>query len=409
MTFQTTKIQALIAEIDAVLSKDSKSRFGWLVGDGNADRQMLERVRQHLQKWQEQLTIVQATGGEAQVAEITSYQILFEQADAESDRLLLSESLQTDIASMQQQRQALLNEIQQLQQQRKALIDPQVLLFERQEIVTKFSQSLINRLQEIVNQQLAETIEKIQAVELPNEDVETSLKQKTESPKLEFIELEKTVINPQLELITASVEPLPYAGVELTTTISDKIEITDLIPLQLKENDTISALTDLIKNPNVTTASPDLIEGTGVIPALTNLIENAPKTTALLEEDLLTNELAEPTPKVDIWLGNNIVEQLNEDFSDVEGVEQPDVQPPEVIIEPINDATDSIDLDLAAAVEQEQEKINAAIPEHILAEFEDLFGDSSNSSIAVINPELKPEETPESVTNQESLESEKKN
>lgn len=383
MTFQTTKIQALIAEIDAVLSKDSKSRFGWLVGDGNTDRQMLERVRQQLQKWQEQLTIVQATGGETQVAEITSYQILFEQTDAESERVLLAESLQTDIASLQQQRQALLNEIQQLQLKRKALIDPQLLLVEQQEIVREFSQALINRLQETVNQQLAETLEEIPAVEVLEEEVATSLEQKTESPKLEFIGLEKTAINSQLELITTSMKPLPYAGVELPIEITEKLENADFSTSHLKQNDTISALTDLIENAGVTSASP--------------------------EEDLLTNELADPKPKVDLWLGNNIVEQLNEDLSDLEIVEQLDVPPPAEIIEPINQVTNSIDLDLAAAVEQEQEKINAAIPEHILAEFEDLFGDSNNSSMAAINAELTPEQTPETLTNQESVESEKKN
>ncbi|MGA9378397.1 MAG: hypothetical protein WBV73_06465, partial [Phormidium sp.] len=188
MTFQTAKIQALIAEIDAVLSKDSKSRFSWLVGDGNADRQMLERVRQQLQRWQEQL-IVQGTGGETQAAEIASYQILFEQTDAEGDRALLPESLQTEIALLQKQRQVLLNQIQQLEQQQQGLIDPE-LLIEQQQIVTEFSQTLINRLQSTVNQQLAETLEKIQAVQLINETAVTSLQQETESVKPEFIGLE---------------------------------------------------------------------------------------------------------------------------------------------------------------------------------------------------------------------------
>jgi len=283
---------------------------------------------------------------------------------------------------LQQQRQVLLTQIQQLQQQRQVLINPEILV-EQQQIVTEFSQSLINRLQETVNQQLAETLEKIQPVQLPNEDTETSWEQETESPKPEFIVLEKTAINPQLEFIPASVEPLPYAGVELTVGISEKLEDADFVTSQLEQNDTISALTDLIKDAAVTTASS--------------------------EEDLLTTELAVTKSKVDLELENNIVEQLNEDLSDLEVVEQLDVQAPEDIIEIITDATDSIDLDLAAAVEQEQERINAAIPEHILAEFEDLFGDSNNSSIPLINEELKPEETSESVTNQEPAKSEKKN
>ncbi|MGA9382330.1 MAG: hypothetical protein WBV73_26520, partial [Phormidium sp.] len=190
-----------------------------------------------------------------------------------------------------------------------------------------------------------------------------------------------TAIDPQLELITAAAEQFPYAGVELIPEIIEKPQNTDFVTSQLKQNDTISALTDLIEDVAVNTASP--------------------------EEDLLTNDLAVTKPKVDLWLGNNIVEQLNEDLSDLEEVEQPDVQPPEDIIETITDTTDSIDLDLAAAVEHE--KINAAIPEDILAEFEDLFGDTNNSSIVVSNVELKPEETPESVTNQESVDSEKKN
>ena len=380
MSFQTAKIQALIAEIDAVLSKDSKSRFSWLVGDGSSDRQMLERVRQQLQKWQEQLTIVQVTGRETQTAEIASYQILFEESDTEGDRELLSESLQTEVALLQQKRQVLLNEIQQLQQQQQALIDPEVLV-EQQQFVAEFSQELINRLQETVNQQLAETLEKIQAVQFLNEQGKTSLNQESEPPKREFIGLEKTAIDPQLEFITASVEPFPYAGVELAPQIIEKQQNVDFVTAELQPNDTISALTDLIKDVPVTSGLP--------------------------EEDLLTTELAEPKQKVDLWLGNEIVEQLNEDLSDLEAVEQPNVQPAEVMIKTTSDATDSIDLDLAAAVEQE--KINAAIPEHILAEFEDLFGDANNSLMTASNVELKPEETPESLTNQVSVEPEKKN
>ncbi|MFB2836702.1 hypothetical protein [Floridanema evergladense] len=382
MTFQTAKIQALIAEIDAVLSKDSKSRFGWLVGDGNPDRQMLERVRQQLQKWQEQLIIIQATGEETQAAEITSYQILFGQADREGDRVILSESLQTEIALLQQQRQLLLNEVQQLQRQRQALINPDVLVAQQQ-IFTEFSQALIERLQETVKQQLAETLEKIPAVQLPEAEVETSLKQETVSAKLEFIGLETMAINPQLELLAAAIEPLPYAGVELTGLISEKLEnAKDSITLPSKQNDTISALTDLIQEANLTTALP---------------------------EDLLTNELPDTKAKVDLWLGDNIVEQLKEDLSDLEEVEPLNVQPLEDLKETITNATDSIELDLAAAVEQEQEKINAAIPEHILAEFEDLFGDSNSSSVAASNIESKPEELPEIGTKQEPVEPEKKN
>ncbi|HEY9299766.1 MAG TPA: hypothetical protein VIQ31_26075 [Phormidium sp.] len=387
MTFQTAKIQALIAEIDAVLSKDSKSRFGWLVGEGNCDRQMLERVRQQLQKWQEQLIIQQGTGAQTQVAEIASYQILFEQTDAEAteishinDFALLMESFQGEIALLQQQRQALLNEIQQLQQKRQALINPETSV-QQQQIITEFSQALISRLQETVNQQVAETLEKIQAVQLPEENTQTSLRQEIELQRPEFIGLELTAINPPLEFIIAPVQPLPYAGVELSKGISETQQKSDFITSQIEQNDTISALTDLIENVAETTASP--------------------------EEDLLTTELSASKPKVDLWLGNNIVEQLNEDLSDLEGVEQTDIQTPEDIIKTTNEATDSIDSDLAAAVEQE--KFNAAIPEHILAEFEDLFGDANNSSIKSDSAELETEETSESVTNQEPVELEKKN
>lgn len=382
MTFQTVKIQALIAEIDAVLSKDGKSRFGWLVGEGNADRQMLERVRHQLQKWQEQLTIIQATSTESPITEISSYQILFEQADAEDDRALLSESLQTEVVLLQQQRQELLNEIAQLQQQRKSLVSPEVLV-EQQQIVAEFSQTLLDRLQETVNQQLAKTLEKIQAFQLTEEPVETSLDQETESAQLEFISSETTEFNLRSEFISAG-EPLPYAGVELT--IESKKQVlgnSDFVTPQLMENDTISALTDLIVNIPETTASP--------------------------EEDLLTTELANTKPNVDLWLGNNLVDQLNEELSDLEIMVQPDIQPLEEVQETVDhNATDSIDLDLTAAVE-EQEKNNTAIPEDILAEFEDLFGDNNNTTVLVSNLETNPEKNPVLATNQETVESEKKN
>ncbi|OKH32763.1 hypothetical protein NIES2119_25395 [[Phormidium ambiguum] IAM M-71] len=381
MTFQTVKIQALIAEIDAVLSKDGKSRFGWLVGEGNADRQMLERVRHQLQKWQEQLTIIQATGTESAIAEISSYQILFEQADAEDDRALLSESLQTEVALLQQQRQELLNEIAQLQQQRKSLVSPEILV-EQQQIVAEFSQTLLDRLQETINQQLTETLEKIQAVQLTEELLETSLNQETESAQPEFIIPEISEVNPRSKLINA-VGPLPYAGVELTLKSREQVlENKDFVSSQLIHNDTISALTDLIVN--------------------------VPETTASLEEDLLTTELANTKPNVDLWLGNNLVDQLNEELSDLEIAIQPDIQTTEEVKETVEDATDSIDLDLAAAVE-EQEKNNTTIPEDILAEFEDLFGDNNNTTVVVSNLEPNPEKNPVLATNQETLEPEKKN
>ncbi|MFB2936822.1 hypothetical protein ACE1B6_16355 [Aerosakkonemataceae cyanobacterium BLCC-F154] len=384
MTFQTAKIQALIAEIDAVLSKDSKSRFSWLVGDGSSDRQMLQRVRQQL----EQLARLQATGGKTEVAEIASYQVLFEQGDVEGDRSVSSESLQTEIDLLQQQRQELLNEIDRLQQQRKVLINPEILV-EQQQIITEFSQELINRFQSTVNQQLAETLEKIQPVQLPEAAEETSSNQETESPELEFIGLETTIIDPELESIAASAEPFPYAGVELPSAIRGKLENKDSVRSQLEPNDTISALTDLIEGLAVNTELP--------------------------EEDLLTTESTIPQAKVDFWLGDNIAEQLNEELSDLEIVEQPEpepeFQPSEEVRETIGDVsedlTDSIDLDLTAAVEQE--KINSAIPEHILAEFEDLFGDTNNLASAETNPELELEKSPELVTKQEPVESEKKN
>jgi hypothetical protein len=385
MTFQTAKIQALIAEIDAVLSKDSKSRFSWLVGEANCDRQMLERVRQQLQKWQEQLIILQGKDSEAQVGEIASYQILFEPTDTAAefsqinDPAQLSESLHRDIARLQQQRQVLLNEIQQLQQNRQDLINPETSV--QEQIISEFSQELMTRLQETVNQQLAETLEKIQAVQLAEENAETSFKEETELPKPEFIGLEVIDSNPQLEFITAPVQAFPYAGAELPRGIIEPGENSNLIFLAIDQNDTISALTDLIEDVATTSASP--------------------------EEDLLTSESLEANAKVDLWLENNVVEQLNEDLFGLEGVTATDIEPPEDIEETTDDSTDSIDLDLAAAVEQE--KINGTIPEHILAEFEDLFGDSNNSSIAANGEELEAEETPESLTEKEPVELEKKN
>jgi hypothetical protein len=377
MTFQTAKIQALIAEIDAVLSKDSKSRFGWLVGEANFDRQMLERVRQQLQKWQEQLIILQGTDSEAEVGEIASYQILFAPTDTESTPGLLLESLQKEIALLQQQRQVLLKEIQQLQQQKK-LANPETSV--QQQVIAEFSQELMNRLQETVNQQVAETLDKMQAVQLTEDNAETSFKQEPELQRPEFIELESRGIDPQLELITAPVQPFPYAGAELSRLIVEKQENLDLIASEINPNDTISALTDLIEDMATSTVPPD--------------------------EDLLSTDLAEK-PKVDLWLGNNIVDQLNEDLSGLEGVEPTEISLPEDREEQIDETTDNIDLDLAAAVEEE--KSNRTIPEHILAEFEDLFGDSNNSLTASDNENLLAEQTPELQISQEPVELKKKN
>ena len=160
-------IQALIADIDSILPK-SDARLPWSkLGDVARERQVLERVRRYLVSQQQNFN---ATAPEsprpttpAQQQPVVQ-QIVQTVTQEVNERLTdLLQPLHSDVESLRQQREALVQEIRQLEQKRQR-ID---LLNQRdavqQQIISEFSQRLIHRCTESLTQQLAQILANFEA------------------------------------------------------------------------------------------------------------------------------------------------------------------------------------------------------------------------------------------------------
>jgi len=407
VTLQTAQIQALIAEIDAVLSKDSKSRFGWLVGEDTPEqRRVLELVRDHLQKWQKELA--SETG-------ITNLRILFDEShtgpgefyprdlnEIEDLQTKLLEQLQSEIVALERRKKALLTEIYQLEQKRQNSGLPETSPAKQQQLITEFSQELIGRLQEAVNQEVTDILAKIKAEQPLNQE---EIQSQVTELQTEGLNWSKLPQKPEEESLIPSAEPLPYAGVELSREMLQKLQ-EDEFDWQESETE-LTDLTEIFAPEDEDEVAAD-IPPSDIISALTDLIQDQEQILISTEENLLVVGESEKS-KIDLWVSGNIVEELNEDLTSLEGIDSVDIQEPEEedVLPTIVEVTNSIELDLAAAVEQE--KITFPIPEHILVEFDDLFGDSDLSITPLDSLGLESETTPLSVSDSDAVEAEKKN
>lgn len=174
MTVQNEQIQALIAEIDDVLGKASP-RLPWVMsGEVSRLRRLLEKVRSFLVSLQAQdptrksiSALAPARGTRtplpaspaASARDSLQQQVM--QSVLQDLHTSLVEPLHLEVQILQQQRQDLVYEIRQLEQQRQqSLLEQQQAA--HQQLITEFLQSLRDRLQDTLTDQVAQTLSRLE-------------------------------------------------------------------------------------------------------------------------------------------------------------------------------------------------------------------------------------------------------
>ncbi len=154
-------IQSLIADIDGILPQ-AGTRLPWSKpGDVALQRRVLERVRSYLVALQQNLTEAPEqrpvpTNPEQQVVVQQIVQAVTQEMDAL--RADLMQPLQADLEVLRQQRASLVQEIRELERTKQQTELANQRYTTQQQIISEFSQALINRCSESVRQQLSEIL-----------------------------------------------------------------------------------------------------------------------------------------------------------------------------------------------------------------------------------------------------------
>ena len=159
MTSQTDQIQTLIQEIDEVLSKASP-RLPWVMSAEAAEqRKVLEQTRRSLLSLQQQIDAAPPSEIVPVVSEESAQQVL--QAFLQEMNYLRSSMLQplrADIERLNRERDYLSKDIQQLQEERQQLRLQGDVAASQQQMLDSFLTALMNRLQESLSSQIAQTL-----------------------------------------------------------------------------------------------------------------------------------------------------------------------------------------------------------------------------------------------------------
>lgn len=150
-------IQSLIADIDSILLK-ADARLPWSKpGEVAKERLVLERVRSYLISQYQNLM---AASNELAVSappvqqEVVSQLVQAVSQEMSAVRANLILSLQADVEALYQQRESLVKEIQQLEQNRQQIVSGRQPGTLEQQMLSEFSQRLINRCTESLTQHL---------------------------------------------------------------------------------------------------------------------------------------------------------------------------------------------------------------------------------------------------------------
>lgn len=155
MTSQTAQIQAIISEIDEVLSKPSP-RLPWVASVATTQqRQVLARVRDFLASLEQELaaparlSIPAIAGNTVDVnQQLVSQQIVQTVATEMKElRTSLTAALHTDIQALRQEQQTLLTEIKQLEARRQYHQSLAQQQSHQQKVIGEFLQALMSRLE----------------------------------------------------------------------------------------------------------------------------------------------------------------------------------------------------------------------------------------------------------------------
>ncbi|TVQ20691.1 MAG: hypothetical protein EA367_07765 [Leptolyngbya sp. DLM2.Bin15] len=161
MTSQPDQIQALIREIDGVLSKASP-RLPWVMSAEAAEqRNVLEQTRRSLLALQQQMQAEPSaapapSGTPPMMTEESAQRVL--QAFLQEMNYLRSNMLQplrADIDRLNRERDALVQDVKQLQAQRQQMALPAA---DQTSMIDSFLKALMNRLQETLSEQIAQTL-----------------------------------------------------------------------------------------------------------------------------------------------------------------------------------------------------------------------------------------------------------
>ncbi|MGB3517241.1 MAG: hypothetical protein WBA43_12355, partial [Elainellaceae cyanobacterium] len=160
MTSQPDQIQALIREIDGVLSKASP-RLPWVMSAEAAEqRNVLEQTRRSLLALQQQMLAEPPAAPSSQpspaLTEESAQHVL--QAFLQEMSYLRTNMLQplrADIDRLNRERDALVQDVKQLQGQRQQLGLPAA---DQTSMIDSFLKALMNRLQETLSEQIAQTL-----------------------------------------------------------------------------------------------------------------------------------------------------------------------------------------------------------------------------------------------------------
>ena len=166
MTFHTDQIQAMIAEIDGVLNQSGGFGLGWLNSRETAQqRRVLELIRSNLVSLDQQL--VRAAAFDPQPTPSTS----------EGNLTAQLQQARSEIATLRQQRQALIQEVAQLEQQRQNYLSqaqpstPSTQ--QQQQAIAQFFQALMGNLQETLTPQLVQTLSHLETEFFTDKSVDT--------------------------------------------------------------------------------------------------------------------------------------------------------------------------------------------------------------------------------------------
>ncbi|HAX77795.1 MAG TPA: hypothetical protein DCY88_18635, partial [Cyanobacteria bacterium UBA11372] len=137
----------MIAEIDGVLNQSGGFGLGWLNSRETAQqRRVLELVRSNLVSLDQQL--VRAAAFEPKP----------NQSSQEANPPAQLQQARSEIATLRQQRQALMQEIEQLEQQRQNYLSQPQQSPQNQQAIAEFFQALMGNLQETLTPQLVQTL-----------------------------------------------------------------------------------------------------------------------------------------------------------------------------------------------------------------------------------------------------------
>ncbi|MGC9524254.1 MAG: hypothetical protein ACP5D7_01800 [Limnospira sp.] len=167
MTSHQDQIQALIAEIDEVLSQPSP-RLPWVAFGETVTRarQVLERVRNYLVSLQQEMgdsprsLHSPASPGDSSSIAPPQQQDVWEAIREEMGylRSQLTGLLQNEVEELRRERQRLVQDIRMLEGRREDRLTPIDGQTDRQQLIAEFLQELMNRLQESLTQRVAETL-----------------------------------------------------------------------------------------------------------------------------------------------------------------------------------------------------------------------------------------------------------